>query len=109
MCGKTDAGASRSRRDAPASKAATAAVLKAHDRLVQLAGNAPGARRSRTAALLIVGMLLVGVLLGGCARVRAALAVQPDDTVTGEPQLWPRFVERYTTLRKLPLPPSVAV
>lgn len=29
-------------------------------------------------------MLLAGVLLGGCARVRTALAVQPDDTVTGE-------------------------
>ncbi len=29
-------------------------------------------------------MLLVGGLLGGCARVRTALAVQPDDTVTGE-------------------------
>jgi len=34
-------------------------------------------------ALLIVAMLL-GTLLGGCARVRAALAVAPDDTVTGE-------------------------
>jgi Protein of unknown function (DUF3153) len=44
----------------------------------------PVSRSSRTAALLIVGMLLLGVLLGGCARVRAALAVQPDDTVTGE-------------------------
>ena len=41
-------------------------------------------RRSRAAALLVVGLLLLGVLLGGCARVRAALAVQPDDTVTGE-------------------------
>lgn len=29
-------------------------------------------------------MLLAGLLLGGCARVRTALAVQPDDTVTGE-------------------------
>lgn len=29
-------------------------------------------------------MLLTGLLLGGCARVRTALAVQPDDTVTGE-------------------------
>ena len=26
----------------------------------------------------------MGSLLGGCARVRTALAVQPDDTVTGE-------------------------
>lgn len=29
-------------------------------------------------------MLLAGSLLGGCARVRTALALQPDDTVTGE-------------------------
>ena len=38
-----------------------------------------------------------------------SLSELPDDTVTGEPQLWPKFVERYTTLRKLPLPPSVRV
>jgi hypothetical protein len=42
-----------------------------------------GARRSRTVALLVV-VLLVGSMLSGCARVLAALAVQPDDTVTGE-------------------------
>jgi hypothetical protein len=37
----------------------------------------------RAGALLLV--LLVGLLaLSGCARVRAALAVQPDDTVRGE-------------------------
>ncbi len=37
----------------------------------------------RTVTLLVV--LLVGLLaLSGCARVRAALAVQPDDTVRGE-------------------------
>ncbi len=37
----------------------------------------------RAGALLLV--LLVGLLaLSGCARVRAALAVQPDDTVNGE-------------------------
>lgn len=42
---------------------------------------APRARRALT--LLIV--LVVGLLaLSGCARVRAALAVQPDDTVRGE-------------------------
>jgi hypothetical protein len=29
-------------------------------------------------------VLLLGALLGGCARVRTALAVQPDDSVTGE-------------------------
>jgi hypothetical protein len=44
----------------------------------------PVPRRSRAAALLIVAVLLLGFLAGGCARVRAALAVQPDDTVTGE-------------------------
>jgi hypothetical protein len=33
---------------------------------------------------LIAAVLLLGVLLGGCARVHVALAVQPDDTVTGE-------------------------
>jgi len=41
-------------------------------------------RRSRAVALLLIVVLLLGALLGGCARVRAALAVQPDDTVTGE-------------------------
>ena len=44
----------------------------------------PVPRRSRAAALLIVAILLLGFLAGWCARVRAALAVQPDDTVTGE-------------------------
>lgn len=41
-------------------------------------------RRSRAVALLVLAVLLLSALLGGCARVRAALAVQPDDTVTGE-------------------------
>jgi hypothetical protein len=44
----------------------------------------PVPRRSRAAALLISAILLLGFLAGGCARVRAALAVQPDDTVNGE-------------------------
>jgi len=44
----------------------------------------PAPRRSRPAALLVIAILLLSVLMGGCARVRAALAVQPDDTVTGE-------------------------
>jgi phosphatidylinositol mannoside-binding LppM-like protein len=44
----------------------------------------PVPRRSRAAALLIGAILLVGGLLAGCARVHVALAVQPDDTVTGE-------------------------
>lgn len=44
---------------------------------------APAPRTRRALALLVV--VLVGLLaLSGCARVRAALAVQPDDTVRGE-------------------------
>ena len=44
---------------------------------------APAPRTRRALTLLVV--LLVGLLaLSGCARVRAALAVQPDDTVRGE-------------------------
>jgi len=34
--------------------------------------------------MLVLVVLVMGGLLGGCARVRTALAVQPDDTVTGE-------------------------
>jgi hypothetical protein len=33
---------------------------------------------------LVLALLLALLALGGCARVRAALAVQPDDTVNGE-------------------------
>ena len=33
---------------------------------------------------LLLALILVGTALGGCARVRTALALQPDDTVTGE-------------------------
>jgi hypothetical protein len=33
---------------------------------------------------LLLALLVATVALSGCARVRAALAVQPDDTVTGE-------------------------
>ena len=63
------------RRDATASKAATAAVLKAHDRLVELAGNAPGARRSRTAALRTsAGNLYnLGDIAGACQVWRETL------------------------------------
>lgn len=34
--------------------------------------------------MLLLVVLLTATLLGGCARVRTALAVQPDDTVVGE-------------------------
>jgi hypothetical protein len=40
-------------------------------------------RTTRGTALLLV-VLMAGLVLGGCARVRTALAVQPDDTVAGE-------------------------
>jgi hypothetical protein len=43
----------------------------------------PTARR-RVLPLLLLALLVATTLLSGCARVRAALAVQPDDTVTGE-------------------------
>lgn len=33
---------------------------------------------------MLLALLVVGTALGGCARVRTALALQPDDTVTGE-------------------------
>jgi hypothetical protein len=33
---------------------------------------------------LLLALLVATVALSGCARVRAALAVQPDDTVTGQ-------------------------
>jgi hypothetical protein len=52
--------------------------------------SAPTAPRARplgrlTRALgLLLAVVSVVALLGGCARVRAALAVQPDDTVVGE-------------------------
>jgi hypothetical protein len=42
------------------------------------------AARRRALPLLLLALLLATGLLSGCARVRAALAVQPDDTVTGE-------------------------
>jgi len=45
----------------------------------------PTSRRGpgRVFPLLVLGLLVLS-LIGGCARVRTALAVQPDDTVTGE-------------------------
>jgi hypothetical protein len=41
------------------------------------------ASRHRVLPLLLV-LLVATIALSGCARVRAALAVQPDDTVTGQ-------------------------
>ncbi|MGI5129345.1 LppM family (lipo)protein [Pseudonocardia sp. CA-107938] len=40
--------------------------------------------RRRVLGVLLLAVILATGLLSGCARVRAALAVQPDDTVTGE-------------------------
>lgn len=39
--------------------------------------------RRRVISVIVLALLVLGVL-GGCARVRTALALQPDDTVTGE-------------------------
>ncbi len=44
----------------------------------------PLPRRRRAGVLLVLAVLLVGGLLGGCARARVALALQSDDTVTGD-------------------------
>jgi hypothetical protein len=44
----------------------------------------PTTARRRVLPLLLLALLLAGSTLTGCARVRAALAVQPDDTVAGE-------------------------
>ena len=46
-----------------------------------LATSRPALRRALTLAL---ALLVAFTALSGCARVRAALAVQPDDTVNGE-------------------------
>lgn len=46
--------------------------------------NAPsGSNRRRTLVLLAVLLALVGVLGTGCVRVRAGMAVSPDDRVSG--------------------------
>ncbi|HVH21689.1 MAG TPA: DUF3153 domain-containing protein [Pseudonocardia sp.] len=39
---------------------------------------------ARRLLVLVLALLVLGTALGGCARVRAALALQPDDTVNGE-------------------------
>jgi hypothetical protein len=39
---------------------------------------------SRFRIVPLLGLLLAALALSGCARVQAALAVQPDDTVTGQ-------------------------
>jgi hypothetical protein len=41
-------------------------------------------RSSLLRILPLLGLLLAAFALSGCARVQAALAVQPDDTVTGQ-------------------------
>lgn len=54
-----------------------------HDDVVPLPCSPPIPRRPRVLALL-TALLVALTLLGGCARVRTALALQPDDTVVGE-------------------------
>jgi hypothetical protein len=44
----------------------------------------PSPSSTRRALTLALALLLAVTALSGCARVRAALAVQPDDTVNGE-------------------------
>lgn len=44
----------------------------------------PPTARRRTMPALLLTLLVVLLAMSGCARVRAALAVQPDDTVSGE-------------------------
>ena len=52
---------------------------------VSAASSRPSRRRAIGRALTLALALLVTLTaLSGCARVRAALAVQPDDTVNGE-------------------------
>jgi hypothetical protein len=41
-------------------------------------------RRSTRGTALLLAVLMAVLFLSGCARVRTALAVQPDDTVAGE-------------------------
>ncbi|MGE3287960.1 MAG: DUF3153 domain-containing protein [Pseudonocardia sp.] len=41
-------------------------------------------RRTRRGGAALLALLALLTLLSGCSRVRAALAVQPDDTVRGE-------------------------
>jgi hypothetical protein len=48
------------------------------------ADRSPAHRRSTRGTALLLALLMAGLFLGGCARVRTALAVQPDDTVAGE-------------------------
>ena len=44
----------------------------------------PSTSVTRRVLPLLLALLVATVALSGCARVRAAMAVQPDDTVTGE-------------------------
>ena len=49
-----------------------------------LVSSRPGRRVVGRALTLALALLVALTALSGCARVRAALAVQPDDTVNGE-------------------------
>jgi hypothetical protein len=44
----------------------------------------PSRRSTRRGTALLLAVLVAALFLSGCARVRTALAVQPDDTVAGE-------------------------
>lgn len=44
----------------------------------------PAGRPARRGAAALVALLVLLTLTSGCSRVRAALALQPDDTVRGE-------------------------
>jgi hypothetical protein len=44
----------------------------------------PSRQRLTRVLVLVLALLVASAALSGCARVRAALAVQPDDTVNGE-------------------------
>ena len=48
------------------------------------AAGVPAPGRPRRAVALLIALLLALLACSGCARVRAALAVQADDTVNGE-------------------------
>jgi hypothetical protein len=65
-------------------------------------------RRSRATTALLLAVVVLGLLVGGCARVRTALAVQPDDTVDGEIVLATPEAGPDDKGPKLTIPPGLA-